>query len=222
MHFMRDRRRARELATEFISRGDPTGWFEALYKEEEAGKSTVPWADRSVNPFLLEFWARRPQPTQGRQALVIGSGPGDDAEQLAKWGFQTTAFDVSETAIRMAKKRFSSTLVDYRVANLFEPPKDWERKFDFVFEANTVQALPAEFRSRAIEKIASFVKPGGKLLVSARGRTDDEPLGELPWPLTRAEINGFLRAGLLEESFEEFFDTEDPPARRFGVLYARP
>jgi hypothetical protein len=42
---MKDRKRARELAAEFHRRGDPTGWFEALYCEAEEGKSTVPWVD---------------------------------------------------------------------------------------------------------------------------------------------------------------------------------
>lgn len=219
---MEDRRkRARELATEFLRKGDPTGWFEALYKEGEDGRSIVPWADGVVNPFLLAFWARHPQGTKGKSALVIGSGPGDDAEQLARWGYRTTAFDISETAIRMAKQRFPETGVAYCVADLFAPPTEWIQEFDFVFEANTVQALPTNVRAPAMERIASFVKSGGKLLVIARGREAGEPEGQMPWPVTREEMAGFLRAGLQEESFENFFDSEDPPSRRFRVLYRR-
>ena len=215
------RKRARELASEFLAQGDPTGWFEALYKEGEEGKSIVPWADGVVNPFLMQFWPHRPGKREARNALVVGCGPGDDAEQLAKWGYKTTAFDVSETAIRMAKKRVPKTVVQYQVANLFAPPGKWSLRFDFVFEANTIQALPVEVRSQAIEKIAGFVKPGGKLLVIARGREPNEPLGQMPWPLTKLEIDGFLRAGLVEKSFENFLDDEDPPSRRFRALYER-
>jgi hypothetical protein len=97
---MKDRARARELAAEFNRKGDPTGWFEQLYQEGEAGKSAVPWANLCPNPHLLDFWKSHAQPTAGRSALTIGSGLGDDAEQLAAWGFDTTAFDISETAIR--------------------------------------------------------------------------------------------------------------------------
>jgi len=219
---MTDRKRARELAAEYIGKGDPTGWFDVLYKEAEEGKSVVPWADRGANPGLLEFWSLHPQVTQGKKALVIASGLGDDAEQLSSWGFETTAFDISETAIQMARKRFPQSAVDYRVADLFRSPAEWERKFGFVFEANTVQALPAEIRAAAIQRIAAFVAPGGKLLTIVRGRELDEPEGELPWPLTRAEMNEFVRAGLTEESFEEYFDNEEPPARRFRGLYNRP
>jgi 2-polyprenyl-3-methyl-5-hydroxy-6-metoxy-1,4-benzoquinol methylase len=219
---MRDRKRARELAAEYIGKGDPTGWFDVLYKEAEEGKSVVPWVDRGANPGLLEFWSLHPQVTEGKKALVIACGLGDDAEQLASWGFDTTAFDISEAAIQMAHKRFPQSAVNYRVADLFQPPAQWERKFDFVFEANTAQALPAEIRPEAIRRIAAFVLPGGKLLALVRGRELDEPDGELPWPLTRVEMNEFVRTGLTQESFEEYFDNEEPPARRFRVLYTRP
>ena len=151
---MRDRTRARELAAEFNRKGDPTGWFEPLYQEGEAGKSTVPWANLRPNPRLLDFWNARPQQTAGKTALTIGSGLGDDAEQLAAWGFHTTAFDISETAIRASGKRFPTTAVEYLAANLLDPPSTWHRAFNFVFEANTLQVLPVAFRPQAIEKIA--------------------------------------------------------------------
>lgn len=217
-----ERKRARELAAEFVGKGDPTGWFEVLYKEAEEGKSIIPWADRGTNPGLTEFWAKHALRAHGKTALVIGCGLGDDAEQLAAWGFATSAFDIAETAIRTAQKRFPQSVVQYRRADLFQPPAEWQHRFDFVFEANTVQALPLTVRSAAIQHIAAFVRPAGQLLAIVRGREPDEPAGELPWPLTRAELDEFVRAGLQEERFENYFDGEDPPARRFRVLYARP
>jgi SAM-dependent methyltransferase len=141
--------------------------------------------------------------------------------QLAEWGFRTTGFDISETAIRTAKKRFPESKVEFCAADLFQPPAEWERKFDFVFEANTVQALRGSLRAAAIERIASFVKPGGSLLVIARGREPQEPEGQLPWPLTRDELAGFIHAGLKELSFDDYFDNEEPPSRRYRVLYTR-
>lgn len=220
---MKDRARARELAAEFSRKGDPTGWFEALYQEGEAGKSVIPWANLCPNPRLLDFWNAHPLPTAGKTALTIGCGLGDDAEQLAAWGFQTTAFDISETAIRACRKRFPATKVEYLSANLLDPPSVWRSAFHFVFEANTLQALQAALRSRAIENIAEFLCPGGLLLVIARGREPSDPEGQMPWPLTRAELSAFTAAGLQELSFEDVLDLEDPAepvVRRFRVLYA--
>jgi hypothetical protein len=33
----------------------------------------------------VEFWSAHPQGTAGKLALVIGTGLGDDAEQIAAW-----------------------------------------------------------------------------------------------------------------------------------------
>jgi 2-polyprenyl-3-methyl-5-hydroxy-6-metoxy-1,4-benzoquinol methylase len=219
---MPDRRRARELAAEFYRKGDPMGWFERLYQEGEAGKSSVPWANLAPNARLLNFWKAHPQPTAGKKALAIGSGVGDDAEQLATWGFRTTAFDISETAIRISRKRFPASTVEYLVANLLEPPSAWRGTFDFIFEANTLQVLPFPLRSQAMETIAGLLGPGGLLLVIARGREPSEPEGQMPWPLTRSELSAFIAAGLHELSFEDLLELEEPdepPVRRFRALY---
>ncbi len=219
---MPDRARTRELAAEYIRKGDPLGWFEALYQEAKSGDATIPWADLEPNPRLIEFWKVHPLETAGKRAIVIGSGLGDDAEQLAAWGFATTGFDISKTAIEATKKRYPETRVEYVVADLFDPPPAWLRAFDFVLEIYTVQALVGELRSKAIGAIAQFVAPGGRLFVIARGREENEPEGQgPPWPLTRAEMDGFRRAGLEEESFEDYAEPEPPWVRRFRALFRR-
>lgn len=216
---MRDRTRARELAAEFHRKGDPTGWFDVLYREAEEGKSTIPWDDRHPTPHLVGFWMKHPLETAGKSALVTGCGLGDDAEQLAKWGFRTTAFDISEAAIRACRKRFPSSSVVYLAANLLEPPAHWRSHFDFVFEANTLQVLPAALRSQATKNIAGFLGPGGHLLVIARHREPSDPAGEMPWPLTRDEISAFANHGLEEVLFDILPDVNEPDVRRFRVLF---
>src|ERR1700728_408751 len=220
---MADKRaRVRDLAAEFTQKGDPLGWFEALYAEAGGDNSAIPWADMEPNPRLVEFWRKHALETARKRALVIGSGLGDDSEQLAAWGFATTAFDISPTAIAATKKRYPDSKVDYLVADLFHPPSDWLRAFDFVLEVYTVQAFTGNLRARAIAMIAEFVAPGGRLLVIARGRAEDEPEGQAPpWPLTRTEIDGFLRAGLAEESLDVYVEPEPPWVRRFPALYGR-
>jgi 2-polyprenyl-3-methyl-5-hydroxy-6-metoxy-1,4-benzoquinol methylase len=219
---MKDRTRARELAAEFHRRGDPTGWFEALYREAEEGKSTVPWLDYHPTPSLVGFWIQKPLPSAGKSALVIGSGLGDDAEQLAAWGFRTTAFDISETAIRSTRKRFPHSKVDYHAANLLDPPAHWRGQFDFVLESHTLQVLPASLRPEATKNIAAFLCPCGHLLVIARGREPSDPEGQMPWPLTRSEISAFAGHGLEELSFDMIPDLDEPGVHRFRALFRRP
>src|SRR5687768_6526191 len=94
-----DRKRARQLAHESLARGDALGWFERLYDEAAGDAEVVPWADLSVNPNFLAWAASRDLDGRGKRAIDVGCGLGDNAEELARRGFDVTAFDVSKTAI---------------------------------------------------------------------------------------------------------------------------
>ena len=100
-------------------------------------------------------------------------------------------------------------------------PAEWKGSFDFVLESYTLQVLPPDLRPDAIRQIASFVSPGGILLVIARGREPNDPPGNMPWPLTKDELAVFQSVGLKELRFEDYVDDETPPVRRFRATYRR-
>jgi SAM-dependent methyltransferase len=195
---MSGREDTRRLAEASLADGDATGWFERLYAEAADGKAEVPWDRPSPTANLVD--AGLP-PGAGRTALVVGCGPGRDAEFVASLGYATTGFDISATAIRQAQDRHPGTPVDYRVADLLDPPSGWQQAFDLVVESNNVQALPRALRTGVIGTVAGFVAPGGTLLVlGAVADTPDED--GPPWPLTRDELDGFAAAGLTEIEVE--------------------
>ncbi|MCA2214934.1 class I SAM-dependent methyltransferase [Jidongwangia harbinensis] len=192
---------ADRLAAASLAAGDPTGWFDRLYTEAAAGDAQVPWDRPEPGPLLVD-WARRDGVAgAGRTALVVGCGLGRDAEFVAGLGFATTAFDISPTAVRVARERHRGTTVDYRVADLFDPPPSWRHGSDLVVESNTVQALPRSLRERAAAAVAALVAPGGTLLVLAAQATDVDQDGP-PWPLTRAEVDLFATGGLTTVAVE--------------------
>ena len=210
---------ARKLAKDFIEKGDPLGWFEALYAEEDASK--IPWADQKVNPNIEEWLGQGKIQGRGKKALEVGCGLGDNAERLAELGFVVTAFDLSAAAADWCQRGVPQSRVRYVVEDLFHAPETWKEAFDFVLESYTLQVLPPDLRRPAIQCISSFVALGGTLLVIARGRKPEDPKGEMPWPLVREELKEFEAHGLREVKFEEYMDKEDPPVRRFRVEYRR-
>lgn len=214
-----DRTTARELASRHVAAGDPLGWFEVLYAMAAGDASIIPWADLTPNPNLVSWLEARGVVGSGRQALKVGCGLGDDAEELARRAFDTTAFDISSTAISWCRRRFPGSSVHYVVADLLQPLDDWAGRFDLVVESYTLQVLPPGLRDDAMRRVAGFVAPGGTLLVIARGREPCEPEGVMPWPLTRQELTVFEEAGLTVRQFEDYLDDEDPPVRRFRVDY---
>lgn len=154
----------------------------------------------------------------GGTALVVACGFGDDAEELRQRGYAVRAFDVSPTAIERCRLRFPDSTVDYRVADLFALPAEWAGGHQLVVEIQTIQSLPLSRRAAAIAAIAAAVAPGGELFVRAAARGDDEPVHDRPWPVSRAELAGFLAAGLVERSFVQ---VEDNGATWFHIGYAR-
>ena len=90
-----------------------------------------------------------------------------------------------------------------------------------MLESCTLQVLPADIRRKAIARISDLVAQGGKLLVITRGRESSDPEGNMPWPLTREEVEAFAHCSMKEVSFEDYFDQGKPPVRRFRVVYER-
>ena len=216
------RARTRALAEEYLEKGDATGWFDALYREAAGDSGRVPWADLEPNRFFVRHAEQTGLRGDDRTALVVGCGLGDDARYLHDLGFRVTAFDISPAAIEWARKLHAETDIRFVTADLFNPPKEWYQAFDYVLEVYTIQPLPLEMRPRTIDAIANFVKfPAGRLTVVARGREDDEAPAELPWPLSRRDLSRFEANGLEQIHFEEMWDEEEPPVRRFVVEYVR-
>jgi SAM-dependent methyltransferase len=193
----------RHLAAESLALDDPTGWFERLYVEAAAGAAVVPW-DRGVPQPLLVQWAQRREPAgHGSRALVVGCGFGADAEFVAGLGFDTVAFDVSETAVRSTRSRFPGSPVDYVVADLLDPPAGWREGFDLVVECLTVQSLPRTVRERATANVGRFVAAGGTLVVISVVGKEDSAVPGPPWPLTRAEVEAFADDTLTPVDIED-------------------
>lgn len=216
------RERIKEIAEEFLGRDDALGWFEAVYQEAAGDNETIPWADLEPNKYFRAWAEQVCLRGDGRSALVVGCGLGDDARYLYDLGFTVTGFDISRTAIEWAKQLHAETDIRFEVMDLFEPFRGWLGAFDFVLEVYTIQPLPLEMRERTVDAIAGFVARGGQLVVVTRGREDDEEPDELPWPMSRRELRRFEDSGLRQTQFEVMPGDDDTPQDRFVVVYERP
>lgn len=178
----------------------------------------MPWASLAPSPILAD-WLARSERAPGT-AVVVACGLGDDAEALAEHGWQVTAFDIAPTAIEWAGDRFPGSLVDYRVADLFDLPSEWSRAFALVVEVFTVQSIAPSVRPDVVRAIADLVGPGGTLLVSAIGTAVPVQEGP-PWPLMRSDLDGFSTSGLDEVRFVTR-PSEWDGFEHFEVEYRRP
>jgi ubiquinone/menaquinone biosynthesis C-methylase UbiE len=152
-----------------LAEGDPTGWFDRLYAAGSDGHVAMPWDRTEPHPLLVQWAQARDLAGVGRRAIVVGSGLGADAEHVANLGFDTVAFDISETAKRIARERFPRSAVHYVTADLLDLAEEWLRSFDLVVEIITVQALPDPPRRQAIVNVGRLVAPKGIEEIEAFG-----------------------------------------------------
>ncbi len=211
----------KKMVKSYQDRDEPTGWFDSIYTDAEGDPRAVFWADLESNPYLLNWLKTCAIKRTGHKAIVVGCGVGDDAETLSETGYEVTAFDISPEAIRLCKNRYPDTRVNYLLADLFNYPSQWVEDFDLVYECNTIQVLPGKYRIEARDAIVSLLAQQGYLLVSCRSRFRGEQENDIPLPLDKEEIDGFIRCGLIEESFETYDDTQDPPVPHFFASYRK-
>ena len=168
---------------------DPVDW-DARYIAGD-----TPWDKRSAAPPLLEFLAHHP--ITGR-VLVPGCGSGHDARAIAGQeggGAEVTGLDLSETALRFARGFPAAGSEIYEQGDLFALPKEWDRRFDWVFEHTCFCAIPPVRRTDYVAAISRVLKRGGHYLAIffLDPGVDDGP----PHGTTREEI-----ADLFDPDFE--------------------
>ena len=180
------RARILEMAREAESKSDPLIWFEELYKSSEGNEEMIPWSNGEPNHLLVEWLEGKPP--QGR-ALVVGCGLGEDAAYLSKLGWKVTAFDISPTAIRWARKNYANLDIEWRVEDLLKLPTEWRHKWDLVVEVHILQAIPEEVRVVAAPVLPSLLAHGGRLVSVGRVSNSGVRTTGPPWPLSREFVS---------------------------------
>ncbi len=213
--------KVKSLASEAINKQNPSGWFETLYAEAEGDSAQVPWVKNIAHPYLKDWLETSHPQVRGKSALVVGCGLGDDAEILANFGYQVTAFDIAPTAIAWCQQRFPDSSVNYLIADLFALAPEWQKQFDLVYECRNIQALPLNVRPQAISAIAPLVSKSGTLLTITRHRDSNTVPEGPPWPLSDTELSKFEDLGLKEIRRDSFLEGDAVIVNQLRIEYRR-
>lgn len=153
-----------------MSRNDvnqPEFW-EEVYLNNLAG-----WDLGGPTPVFEEL-SKSPEITSGSM-IVIGAGRGYDARSFASKGFEVVAVDFAEQAVedmqRLSQPEAPFTILQ---ADIFDLPKEFLNKFDYVLEYTCYCAIDPGRREEYGEVIRDLLKPGGRYIALAF------PIGNYP------------------------------------------
>lgn len=136
---------------------DHTGWNdEVIYKYDQ--------------PLRLRVIKKRINNIQGsiknKKILDVGCGVGDFSIMFAKMGADITSIDISEEAIKKAKKRSEEEHIPCNL--LVTSIKDMEfspQSFDIITSITVLQHIPDEELSLSIQKMIDSLKIGGYIYI---------------------------------------------------------
>lgn len=135
--------------------------------------------------------------------LVICAGRGYDARLFARLGFNVTAVDFTEEAVKEMQTLTDPDIsMEVMQADLFDLPVFMSEEFDYILEYTCFCAIDPQRRAKYIHSVCCLLKPGGIYIALAfpiGGRTGGppfvvtpdelvEPLGERGFELILREV----------------------------------
>jgi SAM-dependent methyltransferase len=125
-----------------------------------------PWMNPYKFPWIMERIEREAALLEGKHLLEIGCGMGYDSLEFLKRGVRVTAIDLTENAVKFARRHFEVEGVaaeDVRVGNALELPFA-DGTFDAVWSNGVLHATGDT--QRAINEVRRVLKPGGRAIIS--------------------------------------------------------
>ncbi len=163
---------------------NPRGFpdWEKRYQDDDV--ASMPWFHPDLDPDL--DGALRALNIRSGSVLDLGTGPGTQAMALAERGFQVTATDLSETAVKkarvLAEKRGLS--IDFLQDDILE--SRLAQRFDIIFDRGCFHVFAPERRPDYLRRIEGLLRPKGVLFLKCFSHLEAGDEG--PYRFTPDEI----------------------------------
>jgi SAM-dependent methyltransferase len=128
--------------------------WDSFYKENNIEE--MPWYEKNLDQDL-KYQINSMNITAGK-FLDLGTGPGTQAIQLAKLGFESTGSDISKSAIEKARQLSSDVnfIVDDILNSSFP-----DNAFDFILDRGCFHVFEPSFRKDYLNQIKRILKDDG-------------------------------------------------------------
>ena len=189
--------------------------WDSFYRENKVDE--MPWYEKNLD-LDLEYQINFMNLTKGK-FLDLGTGPGTQAIQLEKLGFESTGSDISKSAIDKAQQL--SSKVNFIVDDILNSSFP-NNAFDFILDRGCFHVFEPMLRKDYLNQLKRILKDDGILFlkvmsIEEKGLPDDEG----PYRFSKQEI-----LDTFENNFEVkeikstvYYGTLDPlPKALFAVI----
>jgi SAM-dependent methyltransferase len=171
--------------------------WDSYYKENNVEK--MPWYEKNLDPDL-EYEIKSRNLYSGK-FLDLGTGPGTQAIQLAKRGFNVTGSDLSKNAIDKAKKL--SKEVNF-VTDDFLNSKLSDNEFDFILDRGCFHVFDITQRPSYVNQIKRILAKNGIFFLKCMSSEEKElPDDKGPHKLSKEELNDVFSNDFEVESIKD-------------------
>jgi len=178
--------------------------WDSYYKENKVEE--MPWYEKNLDPDL-EYQINSINLTKGK-FLDLGTGPGTQAIQLDKLGFDATGSDILKSAIEKAQQLSSdvSFVVDDILNSSFS-----DNMFDYILDRGCFHVFEPALREKYLNQIKRILKNDGMLFLKVMSTEEkDLPDDEGPCKFSQQEVL---------DTFEKDFEViEIKPTVYYGTL----
>ena len=193
---------------------DFPGWDD-YYKETNVEE--MPWYEKNLDQDI-ENEIKSNNYNTGN-FLDLGTGPGTQALQLSKYGFEVTGTDISQSAIDKAKKL--SNVINFLVDDILNSNLP-DKKFNFIFDRGIFHVFDISQRPQYVKQIKRILNDGGILFLKCMSIEEKNlPDNDMPHKLSKQEITDYFNEDFDVQRINDsvFHGTlESEPKALFAVL----
>jgi ubiquinone/menaquinone biosynthesis C-methylase UbiE len=189
--------------------------WDSYYKENEVEK--MPWYEENLDLDIKEEIELK-ELKEGK-FLDLGTGPGTQAAQLSKIGFNVTGSDLSQSAVDRAKKLYQSPsyIVDDILYSKFP-----DNEFDFILDRGVFHVFDPEQQPVYLSNIKRILKENGILFLKCMSIEEKNlPGDKTPFKYSKDQIKEFFENDFEIESIKDtvYYGTINPlPKSLFVVM----
>ncbi len=123
--------------------------------------------------------------------LDLGTGPGTQAMQLSKKGFDVIGSDISETVIKRNKIMYENKYpnLEFVIDNILDSNFN-DNYFDYIFDRGCFHVFSQEDRPKYYNEIKRILKPNGILFLKCF--SIDEPMKDGPYRFSHKDIHNIF------------------------------